>query len=332
MLGAMMRLTQIRGLASTLDDARRSPVADLAAAAWGIPPGAPRHRRSSASHVFAASHAQAGPAFLRLIPADHRPRGDVIGVAELMRSLGESGLAVVRPLASGTGSLVETPATPLGAMHAMVVTAAPGEQIEADALTPARAARWGAALAGLHRGGAALDARLPEPYAELSRVAELFHDDPQFAAAAKDVGARLGDLPRDPDRFGIVHGDFELDNLCWDGDTAVAFDFDEAARSWFAADIASAVRDLAPVPARTPRPGEADLFRAFLAGYRKVHPLPEADLAHLPLFAAAHAACSAVRVRSALDAGQADDPQWLHALRGKLEHYIARRRASVLAL
>jgi Ser/Thr protein kinase RdoA (MazF antagonist) len=62
------------------------------------------------------------------------------------------------------------------------------------------------------------------------------------------------------------------------------------------ADIAYAVRDVAPVPA------QAELFAAFLTGYRRIRPLPEPDLAYLPLFTAAHAARSAVRARSAIDA------------------------------
>ena len=97
-----------------------------------------------------------------------------------------------------------------------------------------------------------------------------------------------------------MHGDFELDNLGWIGGSAVAYDFDEAARSWFVADIACAVRDLALLPARTPRSSEVELFAAFLNGYRQVRPLPEADLSHMPLFTAAHAACSTVRARLAL--------------------------------
>ncbi|HEX4702454.1 MAG TPA: hypothetical protein VH352_10040 [Pseudonocardiaceae bacterium] len=39
-------------LVRTLDDARRSPVADAVAAAWGYPAGTARHVRSSAGHVF----------------------------------------------------------------------------------------------------------------------------------------------------------------------------------------------------------------------------------------------------------------------------------------
>ena len=136
----------------------------------------------------------------------------------------------------------------------------------------------GASAAWAYPPGAA-GVRLPGPVPHLPRFAELFSDDPAFAA-----------------------------------------------------DAARAVRDLAPGPARTPRSGEADLFGAFLAGYREVRPPPEPDPARLPLFGAAHAACTAVRARSALgDPGHPGDPRWLHALHRKLEHHVQRQRAAAVA-
>jgi Ser/Thr protein kinase RdoA (MazF antagonist) len=326
----MLTLAEIHRLARTVDDERRSPVADVVAAAWGYPPGVARLWRSSASHVFVVPQTPAGRVYLRFVPAAHRRRAELVEVAQLMRALVECGLAVAKPVPANSGALVETVGTTLGEVYAMVVMAVPGEQIEVDALTPARAAAWGAALARLHRHGGRTGGQLPGPFAELPSVTAVFRDDPALIAAAGRITHRLEALPREQDRFGIVHGDFELDNLGWDGDTAVAYDFDEAAHSWFVADIAYAVRDLAPVPARTPRSGEAEPFAAFLTGYRQVRPLPEPDLAHLPLFTAAHAACSAVRARLAIDAGRPDDPPWLGQLRRKLQDHISRQRGLAL--
>lgn len=319
----MMPVTAIQRLVETLDDQRRSPVGDVVAAAWGYPAGAARHWRSSASHVFRVEQAAVGRVYLRFVPAAHRRRDELLRVAEVMHDLGAGGAAVARPVPSDSGAWVETVPTVLGEMHAMVVREAPGEQLEAEALTSSRASQWGAALARLHcyDGDSAL--RWPEPFGELARVAEAFPDDLELIAAVARIKRRLGELPRDRGRFGFGHGDFELDNVCWEGSRAVAFDFDEAARSWFVADIAVAVRDLG-------RLSESATFDAFLTGYRHVRPLPEDDLALLPLFGAAYAACSMVRVRSAMDASQADEPPWLGQLRQKLASYIDRQRLLVV--
>ena len=68
----MMTLAEIHALARTLGDAGRSPVADAAAAAWGLPAGAARHVRSSACHVFAVPHTAVGSVYLRLVPDSAR--------------------------------------------------------------------------------------------------------------------------------------------------------------------------------------------------------------------------------------------------------------------
>lgn len=303
----MMRLADIRALVDTLDDDRHSAVADTVAARWGIAPGAARFRRSSASHVFTVPDG-----FLRFVPADRPP----FPVAH-MCALGNRGLSVVRPIPALSGALIESVPTVLGHMRAMAVSVAPGAQIDVDQITPDRAAAWGAALATLHRDGDT-GTPLPGPFLELPDAATVFPDDPAFVAATERIARQLDSLPRDAGVFGAVHGDFELDNLAWVGNTATAFDFDEAARSWFLADIASAVRDLDGNP----------LLDDFVAGYRTVRPLP--DLAQLPLFTAAQAACLAVRARLALEPVDPDEPTWASALRQKLVGHIMRNRDTVV--
>ena len=48
----------------------------------------------------------------------------------------------------------------------------------------------------------------------------------------------LGALPVDRDRYGLIHFDFELDNLYWRDQTIGMLDFDDCAHYWYAADIA----------------------------------------------------------------------------------------------
>lgn len=361
----MLPLSKINELVGSVDADRSSPVADAVAAAWGHAPGAARFVRSSATHVFAVGAVAVGAvavgaddavaadgpcAYLRFAPATHR--GPMTGVAALMRQLSDDGLPVVAPIPSNDGDLVTIVPTPLGAMHAMAVAPAAGSVIDAGDLTERRARTWGAALATVHHGHSvspASLATLPARFDQLTPAAERCFDparrpagdpagdsfagDPPLSAAVRELTGRLAALPRHPGSFGLVHGDFELDNLAWHGDTVTAFDFDDAARSWFVADIAKAVIDLAPVPARTPRPGEAPLFAAFLAGYRDVGPLDDADLAHLPLFTALNAAVTLARLSTALDAGtSAADPGWLVRLRERLDEHAQQLRTDVLAV
>ncbi len=202
-------------------------------------------------------------------------------------------------------------------MHAMVVEAAAGTMLDVDDLIESRAWAWGQALAAVHQAAAGIDAGLPVAFGQLVQVPERFGDDPALVKAAARLGSRLAALARDHSRFGVIHGDFELDNLAWEGERVTAFDFDEAAVCWYAADIAYAVRVLTD-PVGHPLVERQGLFAAFVAGYRIVRPLDDADLASLRLFTGVHAVCALVRIDQALGVPGEDEPAWLAELRAKL--------------
>jgi Ser/Thr protein kinase RdoA (MazF antagonist) len=327
----MLKLSQIAAVVATLDGAGSSRTADEFAARWGYPSA--RFRRSSASHVFALAdpHGEVA-AFLRFVPDNHQPVSRLAGIAAFMDTLVEHGAPVARPLRSLAGRWVESVQTEIGLMHATVVSAAPGTQIDTAALTMAQARAWGQALARTHQAAIFHDGTvLPAALDRITDAVAGIEADAHLAVALDILLERLRGLPTDGERFGAIHGDFELDNLTWTGDRPTAFDFDEATRSWYAADIASAVRDLAPVPARTPSAGEAPLFAALLAGYRQIRPLSEDDLHHLPLFTALHAAITLGQLHQALDAGtHPADPPWLTTLRLRLDSHANRLRLAVL--
>jgi Ser/Thr protein kinase RdoA (MazF antagonist) len=328
-----MTLSEIVGMGATVDHCGRSEVADVAAAMWGLPAGEARFWRSSASHVFVVDcpAAETGRAYLRFVPESWRPRALVVAVAELMCQYSRAGLAVATLMTSVHGQLVETIPTARGRVHAMLVAEAPGRPIEVADLTEQRARAWGAALARLHchEVGGRLTESLAESLGDLQRAAQVLADDRPIAGAVARLQADLDRLPRHADCFGIVHGDFELDNLAWSGDTATAYDFDEAGRSWFVADIAYALRDLQQAPtAQIDTPATA----AFLTGYRTVRDLPGTNLTWLPLFTAAHAAAWLMRLPAILDSGPSpSDPPWLPALREKLLKKADWQRTLILA-
>ncbi|WP_129790069.1 phosphotransferase enzyme family protein [Promicromonospora panici] len=326
----MMPLTEIDRLKRTVTTAWESAIADQVAAAWGYPPGTAKWWRSSASHVFVLPDPD-GKRYLRFVPDAYRGAGPVAAASSLMHQLAEGGAAVVRPVPARTGALTVTVPTALGAMHAMVVEAAPGAELDAGELTDDRARDWGRALASIHATAGGIEAGLPVALTELATIPDRFAEDAPLVRAAAILSDRLAALARDPIRFGVVHGDFELDNLAWEADRATAFDFDEAARSWYAADIAYALRDLTG-PDGEPEAAHQALFQAFVAGYRDVRPLDDADLSNLRLFSGAHAACSVVRIARALDPSGTDEPEWRAELRADLTSMARSHRELALAV
>jgi Ser/Thr protein kinase RdoA (MazF antagonist) len=328
----MMALSRIRAMSLTIDARWCSPVADQVAAAFGYPAGDARLVRSSATHVFVLPGEPAR--YLRMVHADQITATRFEAVAALAERMGEAGAAVAVPVRSPAGRLIETVPTALGTMHAMVVAAAPGVPVELDGMDVPAARAWGRALGQFHAAAATcVDPRdgLSEPLAGLDAVATRYPHDAALGEAVEILRRWRDRLARDPRAYGVVHGDFELDNLAWAGGRPTAFDLDEAGYSWYAADIAYALRDLGD-GVMLPAPAHRGLFAAFLDGYRGVRPLPPEDAGRLSVFTAANAALSLARLIGVEDAGpESGDPDWLVALRAKVDAYLRRQRATVLA-
>ena len=132
-----------------------------------------------------------GRRFLRFVPDVYRGRSDVAAAVRLMAQLSRGGSAVVRPVASKPGALTVTVPTQIGALHAIMVEAAPGEEADIADLTESRARRWGEALARLHRDASGLGAGLGESFGELPGIAGLFADDTALVEAALTLAGGL---------------------------------------------------------------------------------------------------------------------------------------------
>ncbi|NMF30410.1 Ser/Thr protein kinase RdoA involved in Cpx stress response, MazF antagonist [Cellulosimicrobium aquatile] len=340
----MLPLSEIHAVRTTVDDEWRSPVADAVAARWGIPPGAARYWRSSASHVFVVPPGvdDRGVLYVRFVPAALRSRRSVEAPAALLAAVGAQG-GVVEPLPSLDGALVETVRTPSGDAHAVVVPEAPGREHDVDDLTPQGASDWGAALARFHlaaaphaalvsdvAGAAATGSRNGgDPWATLAlRSAEAGDD--ALAEAAVRLSAPWGQVTqRLPG--GVLHGDFELDNVRGEGRHMVAFDVDETCVGPYVLDVAVAVRDLVGT-GTVDDPRYPALLAAFLEGYGRTRPVLDAERHALALSGPVVAARSLVHGHGVLDAGDApDDPGWLAELRRRLDAHHDQARKVVLA-
>jgi len=340
----VLPLSEIARLRATVDDRWRSPVADAAVARWGRPPGSALFWRSSARHVFVVldESGTRREAYLRLAPDRVLGREVIETVTAVNAALAAHGLDVVRPVPSVDGRFVESVDTAEGVFHAVLVTAAAGEQLDVDALTEARARAWGTALARFHRigaavltGGVAADGltALPDGLTRLRVTVPLLDGDPPVARAARVVLERAEAMPRDQGCYGLVHLDFELDNLTWSAETPVVFDLDEMERSWYAADLASAVRDLVPEPLAL-LDGPVPALDGVLAGYGEEGFAEPPDGPTLALFTAVNAIRSLARLLPVL----AEEPVTLSVMNGEgdlrqvLEAYALRQRTIVLDL
>lgn len=180
--------------------------------------------------------------------------------------------------------------------------------------------RWGKALGELHQAAQGYaQAGRPTWADHVTMVAETLPADEQAARQAlAEVHKQLNQHAVNQQNFGLIHYDFELDNIVWQAEQPGLIDFDDSAWYWFAADIAFALRDLFDDKATKIDLQHASL-QQFVAGYRSVKTLDQQELDQLPLLMRLHNLISFAKLHRSLASGPtADDPAWSVGLRQRL--------------
>jgi Ser/Thr protein kinase RdoA (MazF antagonist) len=314
-----MKLSTIWEVDRTVDPGGSSPLARELASRWRHDPGTVQFFRSSANFVYVMRR-DGATCFLRFAPGSERQRADIEAEIDLLRWLDQAGLPVVQPIPSDSDRFVEALESEQGVFHAVLLAELTGTQYDIDELDDDGFRRWGASLGRLH---AALR-RYPNPKASQHRtwrdeLTEAERSIPNNAGTIKDelnrLQSALSALPADSDRYGIIHGDFELDNLVWQDQTAQMLDFDDCKQSWFACDIAFALRDRFDSGASVDDAG----VRAFLTGYALYVALPPDAAEQLPVFSRLASLLQYAKIVRSLDLDpEPDYPAWLTGLIDKL--------------
>jgi Ser/Thr protein kinase RdoA (MazF antagonist) len=330
----MMRLSNLWNVARTLDSrGRPSPPVQQIVACWDNDQDSLQHVRASANFVW-RFEAGGQRRFLRFADGSERSRETIEAEIDLLEWLAGRGAPTIRPIQSRAGRLVETIDTDIGTFHSVVFAEVPGRHLDSAELVPCQFERWGAALGSLHAlvteyHGPTRSNR-PSWRDHLVRASTLIpNEQSEIRRELNLLAEALAKLPIDPEGFGLVHGDFELDNLCWPDDSEGPIgilDFDDCSQHWFAADISFALRDLFDRGADLTHPS----IEAFVRGYRGNFPLDGELHAALPLFSRlSRLLVYATLVRSLDLPEQSDQPEWLRKLRTKFEAKLFAYAASL---
>lgn len=285
-------------MASVLDDIRAK--ARSALAAWNLPEHEPELLKFRENAVFKVRLADGGKAALRLHRPDYHSREALRSELLWMDDLRRNGLDVPRPIPAADGALLvglEGRGTQFADLIGWVEGRQLGEAgkpLEHSSAEIARIFR----LAGISM-------------AEMHAIADRWVPDSGFIRGAWDAEGLLGDEPlwgrfwdcpgiSGEDRaffsdvrnglrrrleaigaeldYGLIHADLVRENVLVDGERVAFIDFDDCGYGFRLFDIATALL-------RNRRELHYPLIQSsLLEGYRSKRALPEAELAHLPLF------------------------------------------------
>jgi Ser/Thr protein kinase RdoA (MazF antagonist) len=317
----MMKLSLMKDFFRTVDEEWSSPIADQIASRWFASPDSVRIMRASANFVCLV--VDSGKHYtLRFNTEEFRPIEALQSELRLLLSLRNFNLPVQNPLKSLDDNYSELITTDLGRFTAVVFNYIPGEFKELPELKESEFQRWGAALGSLHHTLEDNQFTLSIKHPRLEE--QLKSAQPPTSRGADEKSALLdwlSKLEKGPSNYGVIHYDFELDNLIWDESGQIhIIDFDDTAISWYMADLAFALSDLYE---KTPQLSDPRL-QAFLTGYRSHKTLAPDMLLELGGFIRLKHFLTYHRLLKAVDLEtDPSHPQWTNQLINKLTGNIS---------
>ena len=270
--------------------------------------------------------------FLRFSPVEEKAPGAVRGELDFLSYLRSCDYPVAEVLLSREGQDFVEKETPWGLYVAVAFQGVDGVRLDQLESSVALVHGLGRSLGRLHRLSSRFETSGPQRQDWRQRLD--WTKDVLTACHAPSIAMEehrilmdfFEKLPVSRQNYGLVHYDFELDNVFFDEASRIftPIDFDDSVRHWFVMDLAQSLdsmEDEYPVEQRD------ENRRTFLAGYRSEWEVDESQLDLLPTFRRYAALFGYARVLRSTSEHWDHEPEWLMGLRERLRGMLGARSA-----
>ncbi|MDF2673556.1 MAG: hypothetical protein K0R09_1821 [Clostridiales bacterium] len=270
--------------------------------------------------------------FLRIAPVDEKSEEAILGELEFLRYLRDKSYTAILAKPSKNGKELEIVNTPWGKYYAVVFERVKGEALEDTQITNDIALLWGKALGRLHKLS---QAYIPIGQKRCSwkdqidwvkKVLNDFPDEKKAYREAKILEEFFQSLPITDENYGLIHYDFELDNVFYDEETneISPIDFDDSMYHWYAMDIEQTIdsikSEISPVRAE-------EVAEKFLEGYRSEYNISDDMISLFPVFRRFADLYGYTRLLLSTQEKWGNEPEWLDKLRIKLSDIMNKRKS-----
>lgn len=271
--------------------------------------------------------------FLRFAPTEEKSAQSVQAELDFMAYLHQNGLHVPQPILSHSGKELQIVNTLWGEYLAVAFSRALGQKAEGMAHDDSFFVQYGKTLGHLHQ--------LSRDYTPTGNKRENWEQQLTWAETRlldckapqeahielQIVREALKALPQTKKTYGLIHYDYELDNVFYEAETGIVstLDFDDSVYHWFAMDVERSLHNLHE---------ELDDDRVeaakegFLQGYTSVMDLPREMLSAFPIFSRYAGLYQYARCFRATYEYNPNEPDWMKDLRKHLEN-LMQNNASV---
>ena len=297
---------------------------------WSYDPNTLKFWRGSSNYVYVFQF-NGEKFFLRFSNEEDNSIEQITAELDFIEYLRDNHYPAIQPILSNNGKYIETVTTKRGLYFGVVFAGAKGVNLDISMMSEEQFKNWGKALGSLH---ALSNSYKPKKFVrknwndKLLFIEEILRDSPEEESVQEEIERVrdwLNNLPVSVNNFGLVHYDFELDNIFW-AESERHFhviDFDDSMYHWYIVDIAFALRDLDELDE-----AEANVsLKAFLDGYCSAYDVKEDIITLLPRFRRFINLFSYAKItRSLKDSDFVEEPDWLKKLRPKLYRWCDKLR------
>lgn len=263
-----------------------------------------------------------GICYLRLAPIAEKIIQNWYGEIEFIEFLLSKGYPALKPVKSINGNYIETILKDNEKYYASVFESVKGEPIEDIEITEGVIFEYGKALGRLNALSASYTPSIKNwGYLEVLNwiYDELERHENQELARKEWVILRkeLGKIPITEKNYGLIHHDFEIDNVFYDVETnsCNVIDFEDCMYHWFGADVDIALESLRDIV----KPEEWENYKKiFFDGYRTEYSLDNVMLDYLPMFRRFHELLSYTKILHAMSEKIENEPDWMLQIEEKL--------------
>lgn len=269
--------------------------------------------------------------FLRFAPAEEKSKKNILTELEFLSYLKDSGYAAVEIILSKAGNELEEVNTPWGIYYAVAFKKSSGKSLEEIVLTDDIILGYGKALGKLHKLSSEykpVNNRRNDWNETMDWMEDVLADFPEETTAKSELSILkdyFSKLPATKENFGLVHYDFELDNVFYDDLTKAynIIDFDDSMYHWYAMDIEQA---LASIKEEIPKEQIEFAITQFIKGYRSEYDISDDMLKLLPIFRRYANLYGYIRVLRSAKEKWNNEPEWMVNLRVHLEKLLNSRK------
>jgi len=265
--------------------------------------------------------------FLRFCPLPEKNEESVQAELAFLKFLNRQGYPALEIIPSRTGAELVKKQTPWGEYVASVLKGVRGKQISQTDFGSEIMIAYGAALGELH----AISTQYSNPGLKRWTHSDVFD---WIEKTLRELGLdqkpwqemtflrrEFDQLTIDQENYGLIHYDFEPDNVFYDetSQRCSVIDFDDTMYHWFVMDVfqaLDAIRD------ETGRDDISDLEIQFLGGYQSKFALDDQVFNKQPLFRRFARLYQYTRVANAMQESWDNEPDWMNDLRKRLTKQI----------